>query len=875
MVGFLWQCVLISCFFPGGTVAAQLSDAVALKIGSLPSGASIHRLDNGLRILLIEHPGLPMTGSNVVVKVGSAYERFATSGMSHMLEHLLFNGTETRTQEELYAQVDRLGAYNNANTGTYYTNFMMVAANDKIAEAMRIQADMLFGSVLPEAKFEKEKGIVLEEIARSLSDSNQQLERDGLDFLYPGHALSLPTLGTHATIKAMARDDVHAFYKNHYVPNNMLISVVGGFKASAMLEVIEEIYGKFAPTEVRGSKMDRWHEGFDVPESWAAERSLQVAHRSYGGESTVARLFFELPCDLPSAFPDVMQRATHEALTEIEAQLQARFSEPTLALRFGCRMAPVRSFLQFTLSVKGSRFMEPIIHGFLEHLNTLRPTVADSTLEAMVTQSRTDFLKNIEKPHMFGIYNAFEFATRGIDGVMATYDGRVFCESVNVMNRLDLMGLPRRILIHHPTSDVAGEPEAQNTETRVFEYSEPWWRLVVTQNPRSELLAMHYLVTHKAFFESQYGKDAARILHHCLSQRLDSDDMQAQSRRFGLTCTFNDNPMIPMDDIYLHPDYAYLRVEGLAEDLPGAIDFFNTQLLGFEPTEKEFETAVRSLQRVESPMGPMGMGGDGSGEAFDRVIKAQLLEPPPFPEPQDPVTYENLLAFSRRFFHPANMIVAVTSPAAPESVQDLFQPGGQHVPAWDVTLPQPYAKQLKVQTDDVLIDQNVPGDSAYLYFGFSGAFKAEDRPALQALGLILSDRITFDVREKQGLAYRMAAGVSFYESRAQFYVKIPTRKMNVENLAPQLPAFFDPAYISQVTQDELNTVVNQYLGRMMFRRLSSINQGYYRCVDLYFHDDPDYAQKGFEALKTVSLEQVMRAAQTYLVPKHTATIIMR
>jgi len=69
---------------------------------TLPGGVSIHILDNGLQVLLIENPALPMVGVNTVVKVGSAYETFATSGMSHMLEHLLFNGTNSRTQKQLY-----------------------------------------------------------------------------------------------------------------------------------------------------------------------------------------------------------------------------------------------------------------------------------------------------------------------------------------------------------------------------------------------------------------------------------------------------------------------------------------------------------------------------------------------------------------------------------------------------------------------------------------------------------------------------------------------------------------------------------------------------------------------------------------------------
>lgn len=81
-------------------VNADTKKMERISINPLPKGVSIHTLDNGLQVLLIENKGLPMTGVNVVVKTGSAYETFSSSGMSHMLEHLLFNGTTSRTQEE-------------------------------------------------------------------------------------------------------------------------------------------------------------------------------------------------------------------------------------------------------------------------------------------------------------------------------------------------------------------------------------------------------------------------------------------------------------------------------------------------------------------------------------------------------------------------------------------------------------------------------------------------------------------------------------------------------------------------------------------------------------------------------------------------------
>src|SRR3989339_1462592 len=261
---------------------------------ALPKGVSIYQLDNGIHVLLIENPALPMVGANMIIKVGSAYESFSTSGMSHMLEHLLFNGTTTRIQKQLYDDVDMIGGYNNASTTEFYTNFMMVTPTENIRKGMEIQADMLFNSTLPVEKFEKEKGIVLEEISKSLANPQEQFGRNTLSIIYNGHALSLPTLGTYSTIQSMSRDEVNTFYKNNYVPNNMIMSIIGNFETKKMLSLIKEIYGKVKPGQIVRNENSELATGFQFPK-FQAIKTNTAYYRFYDGEDTVLQLFYTLP----------------------------------------------------------------------------------------------------------------------------------------------------------------------------------------------------------------------------------------------------------------------------------------------------------------------------------------------------------------------------------------------------------------------------------------------------------------------------------------------------------------------------------------------------------------------------------------------------
>ncbi|MCB9248583.1 MAG: insulinase family protein [Ignavibacteriales bacterium] len=334
-------------------------------IAKLPEGVSIYQLDNGIQVMLIEKPSLPMVGINTVVKVGSAFENFATSGMSHMLEHLLFNGTTTMTQKELYDATDKIGGYNNANTSEYYTNFMMVTPSENILEGMKLQSAMLFNSVMPEDKFEKEKGIVLEEIAKSFGNANDQIERNILPIIYKGHALSLSTLGTYETIKNMNRDDVYDFYKNFYVPNNMIISVIGSFNSKEMLDNIKDIYGKAKPGVIKEANTSGLNIAFeDVP---SLDNEQNVYHRFYSGSNTQLQLFFELPTPKNLEFYDVLNLVLENQSEPIKNKLNSYFENVIDGIEFKTREYKVKSFLQVTATLNSDNNINSIKDSFFQY----------------------------------------------------------------------------------------------------------------------------------------------------------------------------------------------------------------------------------------------------------------------------------------------------------------------------------------------------------------------------------------------------------------------------------------------------------------------------------------------------------------------------
>ena len=848
------------------TVTAQEKTADQKQTApAFPKGVSIYQLDNGIQVLLIENPALPMIGANMIIKVGSAYESFSTSGMSHMLEHLLFNGTATRNQKQLYDDVDMIGGYNNAHTDTYYTDFMMVTPTENFKKGMEIQADMIFNSTLPNEKFEKEKGIVLEEISKSLVSPSEQMERNAISILYGGHALSLPTLGTYSTIQSMKRDDVNSFYENYYVPNNMILSVIGNFQTKPMLAMIKEIYGKANPGSVKYDSNPEWATGFQLPQMKSYDND-KIYYRFYDGKDKVVQMFYNIPKG-SDEYLQLMGIVLDKNQEAIQSAVKTEFAQNIKSVKLSTRQSPLQNYIEATIILANDVDPAALAKSISEKMANINFALPTETVQFEATKSRTEFVKNIEKPHMFGIYNSNSIVQNGIESVLAAFNGSEFFKAAKELEPLKINSKPL-ILVQTPFA----KNEKENTEVvsnvKQFKDDATGKNLIVVQNENSNLLAIHYLVKHKAVYESKYGKDASKILHDCLDQRLKSPENQKISSKYGFTFTVNDNPMIPMDDIYLHPDFGYIRVEGLADDLPGAINYMNGVLKDFVPTEAEFKKSVEKF----NSMGIMMMGGDKAKKVFDADYKTMVYEPNNFSQNQPALTYENLVAFAKEDFQPSNMIISVVSPGSPDTINSLFSSLNFSAIKDEPTV---YTPTFNTKNKPETIDKPGGGERAYLFYGFVSEIDPKDAPALQALSLILSDNIVFDIREKQGMAYGMSAGIEVVKDKALFFINQGTRPQNVDKLIPQYPGFFVMKAIDTLSQNTVKKSINMYLGKMMFRRLSSINQAFYLGSSSYFFNDYNYDKNFLDALKKIKLADVKEAAKKYMQIKNPMTLIVR
>lgn len=194
-------------------------------------------LPNGLELLVHEDHSAPVASVQAWVQTGSIHEgRHLGSGISHLLEHLLFKGTQTRTCSQIAQQVQDVGGYINAYTSFDRTVYWVDLPSSGVPAVIEILADAVFHSTLPEDEFEKEQEVIRREFAMGFDDPDRLSSERLFSTAYQTHHYRHPVIGHLDVFNALTRTDVLGYYKRRYVPNNVFFVVAGDVNADAVHE---------------------------------------------------------------------------------------------------------------------------------------------------------------------------------------------------------------------------------------------------------------------------------------------------------------------------------------------------------------------------------------------------------------------------------------------------------------------------------------------------------------------------------------------------------------------------------------------------------------------------------------------------------------
>ena len=217
-----------------------LSVAWALDIAST---VHEHTLSNGLKVLLVESPKAPVVTVQIWYKVGSRNEVMGRAGLSHMLEHMMFKGTERNPKGTFSRIIRKNGGNDNAFTSQDFTAYFENVAADRTELALALEADRMQGLQLNENEFQLEREVVKEERRlRTEDDPQSSLVEMLFAQAFLMHPYHWPVIGWFSDLNAMTLDDLKAYYDTYYSPNNATLVVVGDIKAEHLIGTIKRLF---------------------------------------------------------------------------------------------------------------------------------------------------------------------------------------------------------------------------------------------------------------------------------------------------------------------------------------------------------------------------------------------------------------------------------------------------------------------------------------------------------------------------------------------------------------------------------------------------------------------------------------------------------
>lgn len=866
-------------------------------------------LANGMEIILKENHASPMITSLVFVKAGSKFENKYNNGVTHLLEHLLFDGTVNQTQEELDQGIERLGGYLNAFTRKDFTAYIVLLPKEFIEYGLATQADMLFNSTIPEGKLPKERKVVIEEIKMGNDQETAPVESFFEGKAFSGTPYERPIIGYESIIDNIPREAVVDYYKSFYAPNNMMALLIGDFDPAEMKLKLEKVFGKFPKV--------------DLPEQPALE---------YGDIS--GRSVYKTPADTRSAYINFSIEApaytdpAYYSYTLLADYLGDRDNSPLaavlrqgdkpLASRFSAGLDTREEFTRLNIEIVSERT------GLVDSIVTLTDLVLDGLsavppseqlLEAYKVSRRTEEIYLSEKLHYYGFMKAPLLAVTGwdffstlqdsIDAVkltdftsaardrLASADYIVTAvypaigkaaDSVYTSEgpgksevrkhfenmKYDEHDLSQGMALEFPTTGVPEETESKHA-SYLKETFENGLSVVIKSNPDSRVFALNVLGENRSAMEPEGMAGITDFVNRMIERgtvNKSAEELSEALTAIGAQVTLYDNPWIPYDDRYTTRRYSFMKFETIDEFIEPGIALFSEMITrpAFDPEEVE-----KIRQEI---FGLLGRNSASTYKSARDEFYASLFEGTAYAKSIDGtyrtiggITAEDLSEYHREFYSPENMIITVGTNESPEKVMRLLK---EAFGGLEKSGDEPVEPEIPKDVRNVVkAHERMEKEQVYIYLGhLLPSIHDPDASALKVAGAVLSNRLFEKLREKDGLAYSVGASVNLDKHVGWLMCSIGTGTGNYEKARDGILEEIDDLKKNPPSEDELEMAVNGIWGSFLTANLSRINQAYYMGVYEYLGLGYNYGEQYIKDIRAVTPDQVRETAEKYFDTKN-------
>lgn len=843
-------------------MSAELAGRNGQEIPPLPPGVKLTTLETGLTIIVREDHSAPVVSAQAWCMAGSIHEdKWLGAGLSHVLEHMLFKGTTTRPGSRIDQEVQEAGGYMNAYTSFDRTVFHIDVPNTGAKVALDILCDIMQHATLPPEEMEKEKQVIVREMDMNVDDPHRRASRRLFETVYTKSPYRFTIIGYPDIFHDLKPEDILAYYREKYAPNNVFYVVVGDVKNEDVLAQIRQAY---AHSKARA-----------MPPIVLPEEPRQTAPREVIEEAPIELGYFHLAWHIPEMrHPDV-------PLLDVLAALAGNGRSSRLYQQVRETQAVVHSVDAWTYSPGApglfgiSATADPdkfssARDAILAEIEKLKATpVPDAELSKAVKQFVAGTLaarKTMQgqAQDLGGSWlaaNDLNFSERYLAAVKRATPGevqRVARQYLTAENRTLYALLPNGTA---PKAVTATE-ESQELPIRKFDLPNGL-RLLVKEDHRLPFVEFRAVFKGGVLAETPETNGITQLTGKMLLKGTRSRTAEQLAREIesvgGSLDSYGGNNSFGVNAEVLSSDFG-VGLELLADVLlnptfpAAALEREREVQLASIRSQKDhlLQSASKAMRRAL--FGEAGYGLDALGSEVS-VQKLQVAA---------------LKDFHRRFAVPSNCVLAIYGDVEPDAVRAAVTKAfGAGEPAAGVT---EATLALGTQTVNSLLRVGETRDKkqAVLLVGYRGTNLHD--PERYALDLLqeacgdLGSRLFLRIREQLGLAYYVGAQNFVGLAPGYFAFYVGTMPEQAEQVEQELLREAALLRSEGLKEDELRRAKAKIIGQRKIARQDLGGLAMTTALDElyglgYAHSDSDDAL--YEA---VTLDEIKAAAQKYLKP---------
>jgi zinc protease len=847
--------IVASMFSSANLKAASTDDSTAISFP--PSSAQKWVLPNGLTIIVQEDHSAPVASVQACCATGSIDEdQHLGAGLSHILEHMLFKGTKTRSTNVIAQKIQDVGGYINAYTSFDRTVFWIDVPKDGVTTALDVLADAMMNSTLPPEEYMKEQEVIRREFAMGLDDPDRVAGLLLFATAYQRHPYHFPVIGDIEIYNQLTQDQVMQYYKTRYVPNNLTFIVVGDVDAAKVRQQLTEFFKAYPEKSLKP---------VFIPEE-PPQLGRRDVHQEFATELTHLSLAWHIPevtnPDVPaldllsSILGDGRSSRLYRRVRE-EAGLAYRISafsytpgDPGL---FG---------IDATLDPKKREAAEQLVLRMLDEVKQ-----SGVTAEELIKAKKMSFSHHLgDLTTMRGQASDIGsnwLLTRNLN-FSRDYLGAVQKVTLDDIKRVAAHYLTNEnltVISLNPKGSLLPKAEAAKPisagEVQKFQLSNGL-RVLVREDARLPLVAMGALFRSGLLAETPQTNGITRLMAKALLKGTTTrtaeqiaNEIEAVGGHISSEAsnnTFNISLEVTKPDVKL-------AVELLSDVLLNAImpekaiaREKEIQIAAIKQEEEQLTTVARNiLRQALFTQHPYALRTNGSVDSVQRLTQKDLIE------------------FRDRYVVAKNGVLFVFGDVKVAEVKQLFEQalGGMRPGALALTDAHPAAPLSKSES----VESRKDKAQGVIMVGYRGAdIFSRDRYALQLIDEASSDlgsRFFIRIREQMGLAYYVGATQMEGLVPGLFAFYLGTDPQKIEPVKTALLDEISKLASDGLTSEELARAKKKLIGQQEIANQSNDSFGYQCALDELYGLGFNYYKSLQRNVDGVTLDDIKRVAAKY------------